>query len=131
MAATLIPEEVKATHADRPQPRRQLPFRVVSKGRFHCLQWDASTIGPHGTPVIIPFEYSIEETPGEFGLHVARLQERCAEVECYVDGLLSKIDAHITDKLALEGKIKSLEAQLAEAKRQVQEAKQNKNGRRD
>lgn len=117
MTATLTQEEVKATHADRPHARDMLPFRIVNKGRFNFLQWDSSTIGPYGKPVVIPFDYPIEESPGQFGLQVARLQERCAVSEAEVDGLLAKIDGHVADKVALERQVKDLQSQVAELKR--------------
>ena len=130
MSTATLEEEVKQTHADRPHARGQLPFRIVNKGRFNFLEWDSSTIGPRGAAVTIPFNYPIEESPGQLGMRIAHLQERCAEAEATEDGYLAKIDGLVTDKVELQAQVKSLLAKVAEAQRQLETAK-SKNGKRE
>lgn len=125
-----VTDEVASTHQDRPHAREQLPFRLHVNGRFRFHEWDVTTVNPYGQRVTQPFHYPVDDSPGNFGLHVARLQERCAAAEAEVDGLLAKIDEHVTAKVAMERQIKDMQAQLAEAKRQLQEAK-SKNGRKE
>ncbi len=129
--ATLTQDEVKATHADRPHAREQLPFRLYLNGRFRFHQWDELTTNPFGQRVNQPFQYPIDDSPGNFGLHVARLQERCALAESEVDGLLAKIDGLTTSKVEADGELKSLRAQVAELKRQLETSKSAKNGRKE
>ncbi len=130
--ATLTQEEVKATHADRPHAKTQLPFRNVVNGRFRFIEWDQITTAPNKEKVRVTFNHPVhdDEYSNQLGRVVLELQERCAEAEATEDGYLAKIDALVTDKVELQAQVKSLLAKVAETQRQLEAAK-SKNGRKD
>lgn len=136
MAKTL---DVPNTHADRPTPKTELPFRVIEGSNPLLLEYygevhvsdDREVYHPNGNAKLlstvhkrkkIPFVIAVTQHFAEIpdanplGWRILELMRMFWEKEAQVDGLLAKIDELATTSKLQEGDITKLTNQLREIK---------------
>lgn len=108
-----IDKDPPATHAERPTPRAELPFRRIG----NVIEYmNTMSAGSPPRPVKIPMAMKIEEGPYANPLsgHILTLMQMYRELESMTDLHLAKIDSMSVELALAKGEITKLTAQVTE-----------------